>query len=336
MALIYRNEYKIFHMISKLLGTSLLILVSILVCFTASGQVQLGSSLHGRSEYDGMGESVALNHAGDIMAVGIPNDYYTPYAFGRVAVYQFDGNDWELMGNEISGTTYRGGFGHLVSINSAGNIIAVSERRFDYSSENIIYSYKFNGVDWVQLGQPVFSDVEGDMFGVSLDLNDSGNVMAIGSFSRANSNQPGYVQVYKFEDNSWHLLGSRIIGMVNRDSFGIAVSLNAAGNILAIGCRHANFVSIIGYTQVYQIVENEWEKMGETIYGESASENFGNSVSLNSAGNTLAISATPPYNRGINNLKIRIFEFIDSKWIPKGSQIKSMKPCNMLLVKGVY
>ena len=71
----------------------------------------------------------------------------------------------------------------------------------------------------------------------------------------------------------------------------------------------------------YFLFAQNWNQLGNDIDGESSSDNSGNSVSLSSDGNTLAIGA--PYNdgNGSNSGHVRIYQNISGSWSQIGNDI---------------
>jgi hypothetical protein len=74
---------------------------------------------------------------------------------------------------------------------------------------------------------------------LSVSLNSAGNIVAIGAkFNDGNGDDSGHVRVYQLDGMTWQKLGNDIDGEAAEDQSGVSVSLNSAGNIVAIG---ANF-----------------------------------------------------------------------------------------------
>ena len=88
-------------------------------------------------------------------------------------------------------------------------------------------------------------------------------------------------------------LGQNINGLGIGDQLGWSVSLNIDGTIMAVGSPDET-TSIglnSGSVRVYEYINEEWFQIGEDIYGEMPSDHSGWSLSLNDAGNIIAIGA---------------------------------------------
>ena len=166
-----------------------------------------------------------------------------------------------------------------------------------------------------------------DGFGQSVSLNATGNLMAVGAyqddgFGNQVSNA-GAVYLYSFTDA--HFSGGSLKGVVGRgyvggsnvdvttleafDGFGQSVSLNATGNLMAVGAfqddgfgnqvSNAGAVYLVGFTNswfsggsIYGVVGSGY--VGGNNVGVTALEafdGFGQSVSLNATGNRMVVGA---------------------------------------------
>lgn len=162
-----------------------------------------------------------------------------------------------------------------------------------------------------QIGQDIDGAAPRNNFGESVSLSSNGFILAIGGFT--NSSNSGHVQVYQNVYGNWVQLGEDIHGDVD-EMLGYSVSLNANGDILAVG-------SLSGFVKVYQNQHDNWVQIGSTLLGGSINDSQ-NTVSLNSEGNILAIGI--PKNTNTNGLfagSVRVYENINNNWIQIGSNI---------------
>ena len=97
---------------------------------------------------------------------------------------------------------------------------------------------------WQQQGQDIDSEAAGDQFGISVSVNATGDRVAIGANgNNGNSgilnDYRGHVRIYKWNGSSWTQQGQDIDGEAAGDQSGYSVSMNAAGDRVAIGA-HGN------------------------------------------------------------------------------------------------
>jgi hypothetical protein len=147
---------------------------------------------------------------------------------------------FEQIGEDINGNQ-NDKFGHVVSMNSMGDIIAVSAV-YNYTGYTKIYQLSTynNNSTWVQLGNTINAVEPYEELGFSLSINDTGNRVAIGS--PGSNSETGCVRIYQLSSynniNSWIPLGSDIFGKFNVEYSGSTVSLNSIGNKIAIGSEN--------------------------------------------------------------------------------------------------
>jgi hypothetical protein len=169
--------------------------------------------------------------------------------------------------------------------------------------------YENIGNTWIQIGDDIDGAAAEDWFGRSLSLSNSGNVIAIGAMNNdSNGNNAGQVSVYQNNTGIWEQMGNSIDGETAGDNFGYSVCLNNNATILAVGAFGNDTAGLnSGQVKVYQYEGANWNQFGETIYGESALDYFGESVSINSNATVLAVSA--PFNdtNGNNSGQVRVY-----------------------------
>ena len=284
-----------------------------------SDWIQLGNDIDGEFSNDYSGWSVSLNAAGNVVAISSPYNSTTGTFAGVVKVYNWDSNksDWVKIRNDIFGESAFSFFGYAVSLNYSGSIVAIGAPWYnnEFGSVNI-YKGSLSAIDvtavelpvlpttsttpapifYNKVGQTINGELFPDQCGYSVSLNEDGDIMAIGSPFNDNKggNNSGHTRIYKMDKFlfNWFKLGSDIDGLKSNANSGKSVSLNAAGNIIAIGApNHENGT---GYTQTLIWNGVDWQSHGQTLYGGYINGEFGTSVSLNSAGDILAIGS--PFN----------------------------------------
>ena len=129
---------------------------------------------------------VSLNDAGDVLALGISCDDNN---IGAVWLYAFDGTNWTLQGSKITGVGEIGPgfFGNMVSLNGAGNLLAVGCYQ-DNNENGSVYIYNLNDLLAPVFVQKLLCTVAGIMkFGVGLGLSADGSTLAVSIFPQENT-----------------------------------------------------------------------------------------------------------------------------------------------------
>lgn len=173
-------------------------------------------------------------------------------------------------------------------------------------------------LNWGKLGGNITGESNGDSFGRSVDINADGTVIAVGaSFNDGRDSNTGHVRVLKWNGTSWVQRGNDIDGELSGNQSGHSVSLSDDGSIVAIGSPEANTQT--GHVRVYQWNGTSWSKLGNNIVGSSTADRFGYSISLNSDGTIIAISA---YSANSNTGLVRIHQWNGgSTWTQIGSTL---------------
>ena len=272
------------------------------------------------------GTSLSMNSSGDIIAVGAPyekgenNENYA----GSASVFKYENGSWNTLGQLIRGAGGgdRLGTGTACSLNSDGTILAVGSWFHDQSRGHTRV-YEYNGTSWVQLGSDIDGINTGDNNGWSISINDSGYIIAIGSYS--SDYRTGHTQVYEYDGTSWIQKGQLIDGKYLHRRSGFSVSINSTGNIVAIGAPEIGDGNGngSGLTQIYKYdeVASSWNQLGNDIDGENAGDWSGFLVSINSTGNIVAIGAPKNSDNGTNSSHVRIYRYDGTSWIKLGQDI---------------
>jgi len=86
--------------------------------------------------------------------------------------------------------------------------------------------------------------------------------------------------------------------------------MNAAGDRVAIGTPYNDDNgNSSGHTRIYEYINGIWTQLGQDIDGEAADDQSGRSVSMNDAGDRVAIGAIGNDDNGIHSGHTRIYWF---------------------------
>ena len=145
----------------------------------------------------------------------------------------------KLTGQNIDDSNI-GLFGYSAKLNGLGNIIVASSPAKTGLNEKILngsaYIYVKNNTNWSLFQELTGINRNYEYFGQSLDINYSGDIIAVGSRGNLNS---GQVYIYKKDISDWKL-NSIITGTPNTINYPNSISLNESGNILAFGAPYEN------------------------------------------------------------------------------------------------
>jgi len=235
---------------------------------------------------------------------------------------------WAQIGSDIDGEADDDDSGRVVSINDAGTIVAIGAHKNDGNATNAghVRVYEWSGTAWAQKGGDIDGDSANDRFGISVSINNDGTILAVGADSDDDGGgASGRVKVFYWEETgeSWELKGSPIDGEAASDFSGRDVSLDADGDVLAIGAYlNDGGGSDRGHVRVYAWNGSAWSQRGSDIDGAADGDNNGISVSLNGDGSVVAIGAWKNDDGpGSDAGHTRIFSWNGSAWSQKGSDI---------------
>ena len=287
--------------------------------------LQMGNTLVGAAD-DCFGWSVSLSSNGRTIAIGTPHNDDNGNASGKVSIhtYSSSANEWTTLGSPMKGAA-RDLFGFSVSLSSDGRTVAIgasnSYDNGERSGHVTIYSYASSTDEWTKLGNTL-AGAAGDGFGTSVSLSSDSRTVAIGGTQRLNGSR-GYVRIYSYSSSAdeWTTLGSPIAGAATGDEFGYSVSLSSDGRTVAVGgAQQAKGGR--GYVRIYSysLSTGEWTKLGQTIIGTGARDQFGFSVSLSSDGRTVAVGAVQQHG-GRGNVRIHSYSSSAGKWTTLGFSI---------------
>ena len=286
------------------------------------------------------GSSFSINSVGDRIASGTNNHTVNgdPYG-GRVRVYERDSSGYLLqLGPDIEGSFWNGWFGTTVDMFSVGDKVAaggnegifIFEYRFvsysEYLSDPTIIVGANNGWNtnpnhfyWVMINQPATggfglgSSCNG-MACRTFAFNDAGDKYVYGSPFTTYGNGSGAVGVRQWNGTQWQSPSGTINGENSGDQFGYSISINSVGDRIAVGAPYNNGNGTeAGHVRIFEMDSSgAYVQVLNDIDGEDQYDRSGYSVSMNSAGDLVAIGS--PYNDEITNYsgQVRVYAYGNS------------------------
>lgn len=281
---------------------------------------QVGGILEGDFSDDKFGNAVSLNSDGSILAVGAWQNDANGTNAGQTKIFQKVEDEWIQIGDDILGEAYSY-FGCSVSLSSDGSVVAIGSNPIGPSGSARVYK-NISGV-WTKIGNDLEAGDEGGEFGYSVSLNSDGTIVAVGDpqYKPSGSNLGGVI-IYEYNNGSWSQIGNPIVGEGYNDYFGISVSLNSDGSIIAVGAYQNDSGGYqAGQVRVFQNINDNWTQIGDGIVGEHDNDAAGISVSLNSEGSIVAIGAVANGDNGFYSGHVRVFESNNGSWTQIGDDI---------------
>jgi len=286
----------------------------------------------------------------------------SPYpTFSPSSFYQTTG--YNQIGMPVVGKDVDVQFGYSVALSADGTVMAVGSRYVDdngaRSGEVRVFilvppqkdkrDKDQSGIGtegtWEQLGKSIKGRNEADQFGFCVALSNDGLTLAASEpgYDGSAGDRSGNVRVFRYDSGkpklyetggSWTKIGD-ISGEDSTALFGVSISLDGDGTRLAIGAPYHDSDALdalgeplrkAGRVRVFEYEGTEWKRLGQPLDGTSPSDWFGWSVSISSAGNTLAAGAI----RNISGGYVRVFELEENddassvKWNQLGEDLHSI------------
>jgi hypothetical protein len=159
---------------------------------------QLGNDIYGENTGDYFGKSISINSNGTIVAAGAIYNDGNGNKSGHVRIFQYNGNSWIQMGDDIDGENAEDQSGYSVSLSSNGLLVAIGAIGNSNNMGHVrIYLYEEN--NWIQVGDDIDGEAQAvyNYAGWSVDLNEDASVVAIGAISNSdNGSSAGQVRIY--------------------------------------------------------------------------------------------------------------------------------------------
>ena len=285
---------------------------------------QIGDDINGEAG-DKLGTSISINSDGSIIVAGAPYNDANGNNSGQVRIYKNNSGTWTQIGS-INGEVAEEYSGISVDINSDGSIVVIgasgnAETETDAGQVRI---YKNNSGTWTQIGDDINGKFGFENSGSSVSISSDGTIVAIGApFNDGTAYDfnvdadYGAVRIYKNNSGTWTQIGDDINGNVEIGFFGISVSLNTDGSMIAIGASGAGVNDTFpGMVYVFKNTSGTWTQIGDAIEGESR-DYAGYSVSLSSDGTIVAIGA--PHANLNSNGQARVYKNDSGTWTRMGT-----------------
>jgi hypothetical protein len=166
--------------------------------WSGTNWVQKGLDIDGESTEDASGISISMPNENTLL-IGAANNDGNGLNSGHARVFDWVNSSWIQRGQDIDGEAAGDNFGISVSMTS-NNYILVGANNNDGNGTNAGHTrvYKWNGLNWSQVGIDIDGEFSDDRFGGSVSMCDSNIFVSGGSRNDGNGTDAGHVRVYRY------------------------------------------------------------------------------------------------------------------------------------------
>uniref|UniRef100_A0A6S8WLR2 Uncharacterized protein n=1 Tax=Chaetoceros debilis TaxID=122233 RepID=A0A6S8WLR2_9STRA len=317
--------------------------------------IKTGNDILGE-EFSELGTSLDMDAYGKNLVVGMPfHDNDAGKEAGSIKVYIYDyasgEEEWIQKGPTLVGTDHFDHFGAAVAISHDGRIIAVGSpneeaRVTEMNMKEVgvvrVYKYESNVADWVQMamikGQQLY-----EHFGSAISMDFDGKNMVVGAPDHGPYNA-GMIRIYHYNVTvmAYQEVNSPT-AMALGERFGATVDMSRDGSSVIAGAPMHKGNDVLyhsGHARVFQRVDNEWERKGQSLVGSHEGDQAGSSVSISHDGNVVAVGSAYSDQMGRDSGRVELFLWDDTDgWIGmnldvsayrKSREIKGHGPLDLL------
>jgi hypothetical protein len=262
---------------------------------------QLGSDINGINTDELFAEEIAI--AGNGLRIAISATAHDS-SRGEVRVYEYDGNDWQLLGLPLRGASINQAFGNDIALSGNGNRLVVGNKYNNTAADSAgqVVIYDWNGNSWISTSSLNGTQAQ-ELFGAAVDISSNGQRLIVGAPQyRLTTTAPdapeGRALIYDWDNTlqDWSL--SRIIASDEDGEYGgNTVDIAPDGESIAVNggvCFDPNDPNRDG-AKSFWLINNFWT-WHQTITNTSASSLYGRSISTSNKDTSFAVGV--PYQDG--------------------------------------
>jgi hypothetical protein len=263
----------------------------------------------GRAAGDKLGAAVAMSADGQWMVAGSPYaDNPSKTDSGTAYVFKLSPTGWTVYKKlTASNAAASDLFGSSVAISQDGAVVVVGAYGAPTGSpvKGAAYVFELNSALNTYDEKTILTANNSGWLGCSVSINAAGDTIAAGARKTAPSDTGS---VFVFNKGANWAAGASAVTVISStsktgDNFGTSVSLNAAGDKLAIGAIGADKVgSDSGLVYIFSRSANNWTESFNIKPTDSAAVDwFGYSLAFNAAGDKLIVGSPQSNIAGKSN-----------------------------------
>jgi len=275
---------------------------------------------------DNFGISVSISNDGDIAIVGA--DYEDTYgtSAGAAYIYYKSGGTWSQQAKiQASNPGSYDNFGHSVSIDNDGNTVIVGAYSEDTGANDSGAAYIFtrSGTSWSQQALLKASDkAQDDYFGTSVSISGDGDTVIVSSkledpIGTSVANQDAGSAYIFTRSTGWTQQAKiQASDAQGGDTFAQSVDISNDGDTVIVGAYNEDTVATdAGSAYIFTRSGTSWSQQAKIQASNAgSSDRFGQSVSIDSDGDTVVVGAAFEDTGGGNTGSAYIFTRSGTSW----------------------
>lgn len=214
-----------------------------------------------RTAGDSFGSSVAMNAAGDYVAISSPFYYQsepTVSNAGRIYVFKYNGSSWDEKSVILTHSNAGAGDAlgqYSVAINDAGTVIVAGAGDYNSNDGRAIVFTTSN--DWSTFSEYTIdppSSGNAGRFGRALSLNDDGDILVVGEllYAGESETETGQIHIYSVTTaTNWSspttVNSIQAATPIDSSLFGESVAINRNGTHIVVGASGGSKVYVYNY-----------------------------------------------------------------------------------------
>lgn len=292
-------------------------LILLLFSFDISAQLPKGKMLTGKVNNEQFGRNVKLSADGTVLAVAAPLNSEYGDKNGRIEMYKFDGNNWQLIGNQILPGSKDFRYGEMMELSADGKKLFVA------SPFGGISFYTFDGKDWIKSPQSVQLENESEQI-EAISITPDAAVMAVAY--ECEEHWANCIKLFYFDGSKWQQDGVDLTPFPKLKVYSLSLSLSANGQALVVGNRSKDTKELRNAGQVifYSKVGNQWIQNVETFFGSEAGTNLGTQVAVAQNGNWV-IASSNSLDLSLSAGFVETYKLENNAWVKKSKTLKPEK-----------
>jgi WD40 repeat protein len=290
----------------------------LLLQLNISAQSVKGKMLVGKVKEEQFGRNVKISADGNILAVAAPLNSEYGDQNGRISVYAYNGNDWQMMGKEILPGKGDFRYGEIMELSADGR------KLFAASPFGGVSVYTYHDSNWVKSEHTIQLESNYDHI-KSISITPDADKIAI--MFESDKLRRACIKLFDYDGRRWVQDGIDLVPYPDEIVRRLSLSFSADGNKLAVGHygkdtrRYKNAGEVI----IYAKNAGEWKQQAAKFNGESSRANLGNEVLFSKNGNTIIASSAGSDLLDANAGFVETYKLSGTEWTKLPSAIKPAK-----------